>query len=135
MVIPNRAKIDLEAIKTTTRAMIGNHCRLVGNIRARSISVGNHLTLFGSIRTTGNISTGAGCTIHGNLASKEKVKIGRNCKVLGKVTADSILVHETSRVDGDLIAANGVTIERDDLDGLDDTGKKLFYGFILLENR
>ena len=134
MVVPNRAKIDLEATKTTTRAIIGNHCKLVGNIRARSISVGNHVTLFGSIRTTGNITTGAGCTIHGNLASREKVKIGRNCNVLGKVTADSILVHESSRVDGDLIAANGVTIEQDDLEGLDDLEKKLFYGFMLLEN-
>lgn len=134
MSIPNRTKISLESIKTTTRAIIGSHCRLLGNIRARSVSMGNHVTLFGSVRTTGSITTGAGCTVHGNIISREKVKIGRNCRVLGKITSDAIVLHESSRVDGTLISSNGVTVERDDLEGLDDFGKKLFYGFTLLEN-
>jgi predicted acyltransferase (DUF342 family) len=133
MSIPNRTKISLESIKTTSRAVIGSHCRLLGNIRARSASVGNHVTVFGSIRTTGSIATGAACTIHGNLDSRETVKIGRNCRVLGKVTANSVVVHETAKVDGNLIAANGVTVEKDDLEGLNDTEKRLFYGFTMLE--
>jgi predicted acyltransferase (DUF342 family) len=133
MSIPNRTKISLEAIKTTSRTVIGNHCRLLGNVRARSASVGNHVTVFGSIRTTGSITTGTACTIHGNLDSRETVKIGRNCKVLGKVTANSIVVHETAKVDGSLIAANGITVEKDDLEGLNDTEKKLFYGLTMLE--
>ncbi len=134
MSIPNRAKIDLESIKTTSRAIIGNHCRLIANIRARSASMGNQVTLFGSIRTTGSINTGAFCTIHGNLDSREKVKVGRNCRVLGKITADSIVLHETSKVEGTLVAANGITVEKDDLEGLDDTEKKVFYGFTLMES-
>ncbi len=134
MSIPNRAKIDLESIKTTSRAIIGNHCRLIANIRARSASMGNQVTLFGSIRTTGSINTGAFCTIHGNLDSREKVKVGRNCRVLGKITADSIVLHETSKVEGALVAANGITVEKDDLEGLDDTEKKVFYGFTLMES-
>jgi predicted acyltransferase (DUF342 family) len=133
MSIPNRTKISLEAIKTTSRAVIGSRCRLIGNIRARSASVGNHVTVFGSIRTTGSITTGAACTIHGNLDSRETVKIGRNCRVLGKVTANSVVVHETTKVDGNMIAANGVTVEKDDLEGLNDTEKRLFYGFTMLE--
>ncbi len=133
MSIPNRTKISLEAIKTTSRAVIGSHCRLLGNVRARSASVGNHVTVFGSIRTTGSITTGAACIIHGNLDSRETVKIGRNCRVLGKVTANSIVVHETAKVDGNLISANGVTVEKDDLEGLNDTEKKLFYGLTMLE--
>ena len=133
MSIPNRTKINLESIKTTSRLVIGSHCRLLGNVRARSASVGNHVTLFGSIRATGGITTGAGCTIHGNLDSRERVRIGRNCRILGKVTADSIMVHETSRVDGNLIAANGVVMEKDDIEGLNDVEKRLFYGFMMLE--
>lgn len=133
MSIPNRTRMDLEMIKTTSRAVVGSHCRLLGNIRARSISMGNHVTLFGSIRTTGGITAGSGCTIHGNLDSREKVRIGRNCRILGKITADSVILHESSKVDGNLIAANGVTIEHDDLEGLNDIDKNLFYGFILLE--
>lgn len=134
MSIPNRTKIDLEMIKTTSRAVIGNHCRLLGNIRARSLSMGNRDTLFGSIRTTGGIAIGSWCTIHGNLDSREKVRIGRNCRILGKITANSVILHETSKADGSLLAANGVTIEKDDLEGLNDIEKNLFYGFMLLED-
>jgi predicted acyltransferase (DUF342 family) len=132
--IPNRTKISLEAIKTIAPARIGSRCRLLGNIRARSAAVGKHVTLFGSIRTTGDIIIGRGCTIHGNLDSKGKVDIGRNCKILGKIAADTVVLHESSKVDGSLIAPNGVTIERDDLEGLDDSEKRLFYGFALLED-
>ena len=134
MSIPNRAKIDLEAIRTTSRAIVGNHCRLISNIKARSASIGNHVTLFGSIRTTGGINTGSFCTIHGNLDSREKVKVGRNCRILGKITADSIILHETSKAEGTVLATNGVTIEKDDLEGLDDIERSLFYGFTLMEN-
>ncbi len=135
MSIPNRTKIDLDAIKTSAPAKIGKHCRLVGNIRARSVFMGNHVTLFGSVRTTGDVVTGAGCIIHGNIVSREKVKIGRSSRILGKITADAIIIHETSKVDGKLIAANGVTIERDDLEGLNELEKRLFYGFTLLEDQ
>ncbi|MBU4222846.1 MAG: polymer-forming cytoskeletal protein, partial [Euryarchaeota archaeon] len=133
MSIPNRTRMDLEMIKTTSHAVVGSHCRLLGNIRSRSISMGNHVTLFGSIRTTGVIVTGSGCTIHGNIDSREKVRVGRNCRILGKITADSVIMHESSKVDGNLLAANGVTIEHDDLEGLNDIDKKLFYGFTMLE--
>lgn len=132
--IPNRTKISLEAIKTIAPARIGSRCRLLGNIRARSAAVGNYVTLFGSIRTTGDINIGRSCIIHGNLSSKGKVNLGRNCRVLGKITADTIVLHESSEVDDSLIAPSGVTIERDDLEGLDEVGKRLFYGFTMLDD-
>ncbi len=132
--MPNRTKISLEAIKTIAPIKIGSRCRLLGNIRARSAAVGNHVTLFGSIRTTGDISIGRSCIIHGNLGSKGKVNVARNCKVLGKIRADTIVLHESSEVDDSLIAPSGVTIERDDLEGLDEGEKRLFYGFTLLED-
>lgn len=134
MSIPNRTKIGLEAIKTTSSAVIGSHCRLLGNIRARSVSMGKHVTLFGGIRAGGGIIAGSDCTIHGNLLAKEKVHIGRNCKILGNIIADKIAMHETSRVDGTLTANEVVAIERDDLEGLDDSEKRLFYGFMMLDD-
>ena len=135
MSIPNRAKIDLDTIRTSTRAIIGNHCRLLGNIRSRSMSMGNHVTLFGSIRASGDITIGRSCTIHGNLiSSKGKVNVGRNSRILGKITANEIILHETSKTEGTLAGPNGVTIERDDIEGFNDFEKKLFYGFMLLED-
>lgn len=135
MSIPNRAKIDLDTIRTSTRAIIGNHCRLLGNIRARSMYMGNHVTLFGSMRAAGDITIGRSCNIHGNLIStKGKVNIGRNSRILGKITADAIVLHETSKTEGTLAAPNGVIIERDDIEGFNDFEKKLFYGFMMLED-
>jgi predicted acyltransferase (DUF342 family) len=135
LAIPNRAKIDLDTIRTSTRARIGSYCRLLGNIRARSMHMGNYNTLFGSIKTTGDITIGKGCIIHGNLIShKGKVTLGRNNRIMGKITADAIVIHETSKTEGTLIAPNNVMIERDDLEGFDEIGKKLFYGFVLLDD-
>lgn len=133
MSIPDRTKITLDMIKTLSSAYIGSHCKLMGNIRARSVSLGNHNTLFGSVRSVGEITAGGWNTIHGNIVSKKKVYVGRNSRVLGKITAASIILHETARVDGALAAEAGTILERDDIEGLDDDGKKLFYGFTLLE--
>lgn len=134
MVIPDKTVINLQEIKTTSSAVIGNHCRITGNIVSRSLQMGNYGTLFGSVRTSGAVSIGAGSTIHGNMVSSEVVKIGRNCHVLGKITADSVIMHETARVDGAVTTTKGTTIEQDELEGMDETDIKLFYGFTLLEN-
>jgi predicted acyltransferase (DUF342 family) len=97
--------------------------------------MGNYNTLFGSIKTTGDITIGKGCIIHGNLIShKGKVTLGRNNRIMGKITADAVVIHETSKTEGALIAPNSITIERDDLEGFDEIGKKLFYGFVLLDD-
>ena len=134
MAIPNKTLINLQEIKTTSSAVIGNHCRMTGNILSSSLLMGNYVTLFGSVRSNGAISIGAGSTIHGNIVSKEVVKIGRDCRILGKITADSVIMHETAQVDGTLTTSNGTTVEQDELAGLDDTEKNLFYGFTLLEH-
>ncbi len=97
--------------------------------------MGNHVMLFGSIRTTGNITIGRSCMVHGNLFSTRGiVKIDRNCRILGKIMANSIQIHETSKADGEITSPGNVLIERDDLDGFDDFEKDLFYGFLLLED-
>jgi len=133
MVIPDRTRIDLLAIKTSAPAIIGSYCKLIGNIRADSLFMGNHVTLFGSVRTLGNVSIGRGCTIHGNIVSKEEVTIGRNCNILGKVRADIITMHESSSIRGG-VDASEVIVEKDDLEGLNEFQKRLFYGFALLED-
>ena len=69
-----------------------------------------------------------------SLFNPGKVKVGRNSKILGKITADSIVLHETTKTDGELTAPNSVIIEHDDLEGFNEMEKKLFYGFILLDD-
>ncbi|MDW7726370.1 MAG: acyltransferase [Candidatus Methanoperedens sp.] len=134
MTIPGKTRINLLEINTTSSAVIGNNCRITGNVVSRSLAMGKHVVLFGSIRTSGVISIGAGSTVHGNLVSREMVKIGRNCHVLGKIAADSVIMHETAKVDGTLTTLKGTTIEKDDIEGLNEIETKLFYGFTLLEH-
>lgn len=134
MSIPNRARIDLDTIRVNTKASVGSRCRLLGNFRSRSMHMGNHDILFGSIRTSGDIIIGNRCTIHGNLhSSRGKVKVGRNSTILGKITAGSIFLHETTKTDGILSEQNSITIEHDDLEGFGEMETNLFYGFLLLE--
>lgn len=130
--LPNKSKIDLEVVSVLAPIIIGDGCRLTGNIKARSIKMGRENILFGGIRTSKEVDVGNLNVIYGDIRSKGSVFIGRNGHILGKIYAGHIDIHESSRVDGAMHALNGVNIIRDDLEGLNDTEKKLFYGFTLL---
>ncbi len=133
MMIPGRTKINLEKIKTDADIRIGKNCRLLGNVRSRSLSMGRNTTLFGSIRSNGNVAIGRDCTIHGSLISEGKITIERNCYLFSNLTGDNIEVHETARIDGKITAQNGVVIIKDDLEGFSDIERNIFYGFLMLE--
>lgn len=132
MIIPDKTRIDLLAIKTPASALIGSYCKLIGNLRADSLCMGSYVTLFGSVRTLGSVTIGKGCTIHGNIVSNEGVTIGRNCNILGKVKASIITMHESSSIKGG-VSASDIIVEHDDLEGLNELQKRLFYGFALLD--
>lgn len=116
MIVPNGSKISIDSIRVPAHAVIGNDCRLVGNIRAASLEMGNGTTLYGSIRTIENIVIGNDNTIHGNLISRGKVHISKGSHVLGEINADSIKIHESARIDGIMRAASGIEFERDEDD-------------------
>jgi len=113
LIIPFSAKISPEAIEVAGEAVIGSNCFLIGNIRAQAVETGKNLTLKGSILSEGQISIGESSTVYGNLSSKGQVHIGRNSRVFGGIKADSVLLHENSRVDGTIKASSGVSFVRD----------------------
>jgi len=106
LIIPSGSKIDLESIRVPDKAVIGSGCRMMGNIRASSISMGSNNTLFGSIKTTNEIVIGEGNTIHGNLVTRGDVYISKNSHILGEINGQKITIHEEARVDGAMRAAN-----------------------------
>ncbi|HJH31137.1 MAG TPA: acyltransferase [Methanosarcinaceae archaeon] len=114
MIVPNGSKISIDSIRVPAHAVIGNNCRLVGNIRASSLEMGDGTTLYGSIRTIEDIVIGENNTIHGNLISRGKVHINEGSHVLGEINADSISIHESARVDGIMRAARGIEFERNE---------------------
>ena len=114
MIIPNGSKISIDSIRVPSHAVIGNECRLVGNIRAASLEMGVCTTLYGSIRTIDDVTIGEDNTIHGNLISRGNVYISKGSHVLGEINADSITIHESARVDGIMRATGGIEFKRDE---------------------
>ena len=114
MIIPNGSKISIDSIRVPAHAVIGNECRLVGNIRATSLGMGDGTTLYGSIRTIEDVVIGENNTIHGNLISRGNVHISKDSHILGEINADSITIHESARVDGVMRATGGIEFERDE---------------------
>lgn len=112
LIIPASATLSPETIDVAGETFIGNNCLLLGNIRAQAVETGKKLTLKGSIYSEGKINIGENCTVYGNLYSKGQVQIGQNSRVFGGIRADSVLMHENSRVDGTIKAPSGVSFLR-----------------------
>ncbi len=124
MVMPGGAMISLSAIETDYPVHIGDGCRLQGNIRAKSLSMGRDTTLFGSIRAK-DVTIQENNIIHGNIDAKGDVHIEEGCHILGDVRARAIRIHRDATVDGVMDARGGITItetkeseETDEIGGL-----------------
>ncbi len=113
MIVPNGSKISIDSIRVPAHAIIGDDCKLVGNIRSTSLEMGNGTTLYGSIRTIEDVVIGENNTIHGNLISRGNVHISEGSHILGEINADFIMIHESARVDGVMRATGGIEFERD----------------------
>lgn len=118
MIIPNGSKISIDSIRVPSNAVIGNDCRLVGNIRTTSLEMANGTTLYGSIRAMNTVNLGENNIIHGNIVSRGEVYIDKGTHVLGEINASSIKIHETARVDGVMRASGGIVFEREGEDAL-----------------
>ncbi|MDY6930835.1 MAG: polymer-forming cytoskeletal protein [Halobacteriota archaeon] len=120
MIVPNRTKMDYGNIQVSTRGIIGNNCRLVGNIKLNSLSLGANSILFGSIRTRDETYIGPGSIVHGDIVSKNSVYVDAGAHILGKIRANHIKIHEEASVDGSMMATNGVNIIKDDEEEIKD---------------
>ena len=112
MIIPPESKISNDLISVPEHAIIGNDCRLIGNIRAKSLYIGSNNTLYGSVKTKQNLNIGVKNLIHGNIESKKEIYIGKKSHILGNINAQFVTIHETARVDGKIYATKGTVFER-----------------------
>ncbi len=110
MIVPAKSGITLSAIEVDRPAQIGNNCRLQGNIRAESLSMGSDTTLFGSIRAK-DVTIQENSVIHGNIDARAHVRIGRGSHILGDIHARTINIHHSVTVDGSMDATRGIVIE------------------------
>lgn len=113
MIVPAKSKITFSTIETDRPMRIGDDCRLQGNIRAESLSLGTDTTLFGGI-VAGEVTVHEMSTIHGSINAKGDVRIGKGSHVLGDVRARMINIHRSARVDGTMNAPRGIVIDEAD---------------------
>ena len=105
LVIPRGAELSDDAWRVSTPARIGSNCRLHGNIRAESITVGTDTTVFGSLRARGDIGIDAGTDIIGDVTTRNgTVTIQAGAHVRGDVSCADLVVHDGAVVDGMLRA-------------------------------
>ncbi|WP_440949644.1 polymer-forming cytoskeletal protein [Methanosphaerula subterraneus] len=108
LVIPSGAVLDMEYFSVPDTMQIGEACRLHGNIRAHSVTVGQETTVFGSLRAAGGIVLHEGATIHGLVSSEGPVEVYPGAHVLGNIVAGDLTIHEGARIDGTMSAADGL---------------------------
>jgi predicted acyltransferase (DUF342 family) len=108
LVIPSGAVLDMEYFSVPDTMQIGEKCRLHGNIRAHSVTVGAETTIFGSLRAAGGIVLHEGATIHGLVSSEGAVEVYPGVHILGNVVAGDLTLHEGACVDGTMTAADGL---------------------------
>ena len=110
MVMPVKSEITLSMIVTDGPMIIGDNCRLQGNVRANSLSMGDGTTMFGGIKA-GNVTIGENNIVHGSVDSKGDVHIGAGSHILGDIRARAIKIHHSVVVGGTMDAPRGIVVD------------------------
>jgi predicted acyltransferase (DUF342 family) len=116
VVIPRSARVSDDAWRVSTPATVGDDCRLHGNIRAQSLTVGTDTTVFGSLRARGDVTVGEDTEIKGDVTTRGgDVQIAAGAHVWGEVSADDVALHEHAIVEGTIRVSGELTQVRDAL--------------------
>jgi predicted acyltransferase (DUF342 family) len=114
VVIPRGARVGDDAWQVSTPARIGDGCRLHGNVRAASLTVGRDNEIFGGLRAREGVTVGAGTEIAGNVTTRGgTIRIGPDALVRGDVAADVVELHDDAEVEGSIRAREATTIVTD----------------------
>jgi predicted acyltransferase (DUF342 family) len=114
LVIPRGGHVSDDAWRVSTPAVVGDNCRLHGNLRAQSIEVGEGNEIFGSLRARGPITIGPESVIHGDVTTRKgSIAIAPGARVLGDVSCSDLDLGPDVTVEGAIRARGEVTIGRD----------------------
>ena len=111
VVIPRGARVADDAWRVSTPARIGDGCRLHGNVRATSLTVGRDNEIFGGLRAKEGVTLGAGTEVAGNVTTRTgTIRVGPDAVVRGDVAADHVEIHDDAEVEGSIRARQETTI-------------------------
>ena len=120
-VIPLGSKISSESINVPDNAVIGDNCTIQTRIICKNFEAGQNLVFDGVIRSKGETILADNSKISGELNSSGKLIIGKNVTIKGNISAKSVLIHETSFVEGKISSGNIRFAVGDDFDVKDPT--------------
>ncbi len=113
LVVPRGANISDDAWRVSTPATIGDECRIHGNIRAESITVGSDTTIFGSLRARDDIEISGGTVVIGDVTTRNgTVTLQAGAEVRGDISCRDLIVHEGADVEGSLRAKGEMKLIR-----------------------
>jgi Predicted acyltransferase len=111
IVIPRGATVSDDIWQVSTPASIGDDCRLHGNVRAASITVGRNTNLFGSLRAREDINIDQRTRIHGDVTTRDgAVSISAGAQIRGDVVCGDLELHDDAEVYGTIRASGKVNI-------------------------
>jgi predicted acyltransferase (DUF342 family) len=114
LLIPRGAEINDQTWRVSTPAVVGEGCRIHGNVRAESIEVAPDNNVFGSLRARGDITVGEGCRIHGDVSTRSgEVRIAPGAEVLGDIACEDLSLHDEAAVDGSIRARGEMSIRKE----------------------
>ena len=114
LVIPRGSSVSDDAWRVSTPAVVGDGCRIHGNLRAESLDLGEDNNVFGSLRAKGDVAVGEGTRIHGDLTTRRgTVRIAPGAEVLGDVACEDLSLHDDAAVDGAIRARGEMSIVRE----------------------
>jgi predicted acyltransferase (DUF342 family) len=114
LTIPRGSSVSDDAWRVSTPAVIGDDCRIHGNIRATELEVGEDNNVFGSLRAKGDVTVGEGTRIHGDVTTRKgRVRIAPGAEILGDVSCDDLDLHDEAAVDGSIRASGEMSIKRE----------------------
>ncbi|WP_436923914.1 polymer-forming cytoskeletal protein [Halosimplex amylolyticum] len=116
VVIPRGARVSDDAWRVSTPARVGDDCRLHGNVRAETLTVGEDNTIFGSLRARGDVFVGEDTEIKGDVTTRNgDVSVARGATVWGDISAEDVELHEHAIVEGKIRVSGELTQVRDAL--------------------
>ena len=115
LVVPRGATVSDDAWRVSTPATVGDGCRLHGNLRAETITVGRDNNVFGSLRARGDVDIGAGTQVHGDVTTRDgTVAIAEGAHVRGDVSCSALELHDGAEVDGTIRASGDIRLIQPD---------------------
>ena len=116
LLIPRGASVSDDAWRVSTPAVVGDDCRLHGNIRAETVEVGRDNVVFGSLRARGDIVLGRGSEIKGDVTTRDgDIEIGPGVKVWGDISGKTVAIHENATIDGTIRASEEMRMHTEEV--------------------